>query len=120
MVDVLILAESTVDPVELIGQLSSNGRAYRSMRVPHQRIQIYHGYAIETFVDWVRDEDRLCLRRFQAPGEPEIILGAVHLASGLQLERAERKAEAAHSLGRFGKLSAIKNMPEQSLSVTLT
>src|SRR6185312_10521137 len=57
-------------------------------------IQIYVGYETETFADWVRDEARLCLRRFQAPGHPEIILGAVHLVSGLRRERSERKAEA--------------------------
>ena len=94
-VDILILAESSANPVELVERLSSGGRTYRPMPIPHDLIQIYAGYDTETFTDWVRDEPRLCLRRFQAPGRPEVILGAVHLVSGVRLDRSERKAEAA-------------------------
>jgi exonuclease III len=95
-VDVLILTESRADPAILIDRLSSNGRTYRAMPLPHSRIQIYAGYPSEVFADWARDDlDRLCLRRFQPPGHPEILLAAVHLVSGLHRERSERKSEAA-------------------------
>ena len=93
-IDVVILAESSVAPEELVGLLSSHGRIYRPMPMPHRCIQIYAGYAVDAFAAWSRDSDRLCLRRFHAPGHPEILLGSVHLASGLHRDRSERKSKA--------------------------
>lgn len=64
------------------------------MPFPHEHIQVYAGFSQEFFLDWQRDQGRLCLRRVKAPGYPEIILGTLHLASGLYLERSERKSKA--------------------------
>lgn len=93
-IDVLILVETSVIPNILIDLLSSRGRPYHAMPVPHKYVQIYAGFPPNFFLDWNRDQGRLCLRRVQAPGHPEIILGALHLASGLHLERSERKSGA--------------------------
>jgi endonuclease/exonuclease/phosphatase (EEP) superfamily protein YafD len=93
-VDVLILAESSVDRDELLGHLGSQGRPYVALPVPHYLIEIFAGYPEGCFPDWARDEGRLCLRKFKAPGHVEILLGAVHLVSGLHRERPERKDES--------------------------
>jgi hypothetical protein len=93
-VDILILAESSIVPDELVGKLSSRGRRFSTMPIPHDSIQVYAGFSPDAYLDWVGDVGRLCLRRFQAPGHPEIILGSLHLASGLHLERTERKTGA--------------------------
>jgi exonuclease III len=93
-VDVLILAESSCDPKLLVDRLSTTGRIYHPMPLPHKRLQVFAGYSAESF-RWSREYDRLCLLGFQVPGHPEMILGAVHLASGLHLERSERHSKAA-------------------------
>jgi len=93
-VDVVILAESSCDPKRLVDRLSSAGRIYRPWSIIHKRFQVFAGYAVEVFRG-PRDHDRLCLLDFQAPGHPEIILAAIHLESGLRLERTERKDLAA-------------------------
>jgi len=93
-VDVLILVESSIDRNELAIRLGAGGRAYGAMPIPHDRVEIFAGYPTDCFLGWVRDEGRLCLRRLKFPGHDEILLGAVHLASGLYRERAERKDDA--------------------------
>lgn len=93
-VDVAILAESSVDRSELLDRLATAGRTYSAIPIPHDWIEIYAGYPGDCFLDWARDEGRLCLRRLKVPGRVEILLGAVHLTSGLHSERPERKSEA--------------------------
>jgi len=93
-VDVVILAESSVDRAELLGHLGADGRTYSSLPIPHEWIEIFAAYPADCFLDWNRDEGRLCLRRFKVPGRVDILLGAVHLVSGLHRERSERKSEA--------------------------
>jgi hypothetical protein len=93
-VDVAILAESSVDRAGLINQLGSDGRSFSGLAIPHEWIEIFAGYPADCFLDYVRDEGRLCLRRLKVPGRVDILLGAVHLVSGLHRERSERKAEA--------------------------
>src|SRR5688500_9749557 len=93
-VDVLILVESSVDRDELLGHLGSQGRPYVSLPKAHDLIKVFAGYPEGCFLDPVRDERRLCLRQFKVPGHDEILLGAVHLVSGLQRERPERKDDS--------------------------
>jgi hypothetical protein len=93
-IDVLILAESSIDPGLLGERLGAQGRSYVTPHAPHNRLKLFAGYPDGCFRDWARDEERLCLRRFKVAGHPEILIGAVHLVSGLHRERAERKAES--------------------------
>jgi endonuclease/exonuclease/phosphatase family metal-dependent hydrolase len=94
-VDVVILAESSCEPRRLVDHLSSAGRIYHPMPFAHERLQVFAGYSAETFRWSSGVYDRLCLLGLQFPGQPEMILGAVHLASGLHLERSERYSKAA-------------------------
>lgn len=95
-VDIVILAESSIDRGDLLNRLEAHGRPWSAPRVPHPWIEILAGYPPDGFVDWARDEGRLWLRKFKVPGRVEILLGAVHLVSGLHRERSERKPEADH------------------------
>jgi Endonuclease/Exonuclease/phosphatase family len=95
-IDVVILAESSCDPKLLVERLSSAGRIYSSLPLPlpTERFQFFAGYTGEV-VRGFHDHNRLYLVDFQAPGHPSIILGAVHLESGLHLERTERHSRCA-------------------------
>jgi exonuclease III len=95
-IDVVILAESSCDPKVLVDRLCSAGRTYHPLPLPspYQRFQFFAGYTDEVVRD-SRDHNRLYLLDFQAPGHPNIILGAVHLESGLHLERTERHSRSA-------------------------
>ena len=90
LVDVVILAEASVDDSALLPLLGRGGRPYHPMPIPHDWIKIYAGYPSAFFLDWQSDEGRLCLRKIQFPGHDEIILGSLHLPSGLHAERSER------------------------------
>ncbi len=89
-VDVVILAEASVADEALTSLLSRGGRSYHPMPIPHDWIKIFAGYPPAFFLDWESDEGRLCLRKIQFPGQYEIILGSLHLPSGLHSERSER------------------------------
>ena len=89
-VDVVILAESSVSDRVLLLLLRQGGRPYSQLPIPHERIKIFAGYPPDFFLDWENDEDRLCFRKVRFPGTDEILLGALHLASGLHSERSER------------------------------
>lgn len=115
-VDVVVLVETRIDPSILSYRLEEAGRPFSVPRVPHPdragvseiradtnkrwaRFEVLAGYLSACFVDWARDEDRIRLRKFKVPGRVEILLGAIHLPSGLHLERSERKS-AADSVAR--------------------
>src|SRR5947209_6685928 len=51
-VDVVILAESSVDRIGLLGRLGTAGRAYCVPPVPHDWIEVFAGYPADCFVDW--------------------------------------------------------------------
>ncbi len=93
-IDVIILAESSCEPKRLIDRLSSGGRTYHQTPLVNPRFQIFSGYADDVFRD-PREYDRLCLLNFEAPGHPEMILGVVHMVSGLHHDRSERQSKAA-------------------------
>jgi hypothetical protein len=96
MVDVVILAESMIDRESLLDRLKAAGRPYSVPRIPHPngRIEVLAGYPSDCFIDWARDQDRMWLRRFRVPGRVEILLGAVHLISGVHRDRLERRTAA--------------------------
>ena len=75
LVDVAILAESSVDRTQLIGRLGAAGRTFSGLPIPHPWIEIFAGYPAACFLDYVRDEGRLCLRRLKVPGRVDILLG---------------------------------------------
>ena len=91
-VDVVILAEASVNDEVLVPLLGAGHRRFNPMPIPHDWIKIYAGYPPEFFLDWTNDEGRLCLRTIRFPGheDQEIILGSLHLASGVFSERSER------------------------------
>jgi hypothetical protein len=91
-VDVVILAESRINRGSLLNRLEAAGGPYSIPRIPHPDglIEILAGYPSDCFSDWARDEERMWLRKFRVPGRVDILLGAVHLVSGLRLERSER------------------------------
>jgi len=93
-IDILILAEFKIDCGEMLRHLRDRGMSFSTPAVPHNRIEIFAGYPEDCFVNWARDEDRILLRRFKAPGYVEFLLGAVHLVSGTHHERSERMNEA--------------------------
>ena len=93
-IDVVILAEASVEDANLLARLDAGGRAFRAMPAPNKYMKIYAGYPDGFFSGWNRDEGRLCLRGINFPDYPEIILGAVHLKSGLHSERSERREHA--------------------------
>jgi len=93
-IDVVILAEASVDDPSLLVRFNAGDRTFRAMPTPHKYIKIYAGYPDGFFSGWNRDEGRLCLRGLNFPDHPEIILGALHLKSGRYAERAERREHA--------------------------
>jgi hypothetical protein len=60
-VDVAILVESTVDRDDLIDRLGAAGPSFSGLPIPHQWVEIFAGYPADCFLDYVRDEGRLCL-----------------------------------------------------------
>jgi hypothetical protein len=84
-VDILILAESKIPEVKLLGALNSNiERIYLSPFNPSSKLSFFFRYPSES-ISLVSDEGGVAIRRINPPIGADILLVALHLPSKLHM-----------------------------------
>lgn len=79
-VDVIILAESSLIPSEVMNSLNKSGAAYRRMRILCEHIELYARFD-QKFLKPIQEENRFGVYRLSLPLCEEILLVAGHLES---------------------------------------
>jgi hypothetical protein len=109
-VDIIALAESTVEPDDLLGILRNTEPAYNIPPVQHERFVVltrFPGHHLAAF----RSHDRLSVRRLLLPGRKEVLFALIHFydrmtydreaqyskCAGVRLTLTEAEKEAGHS-----------------------
>ncbi len=90
--DLVILAESKVDPGLILEALNEEGTRFESTHFPGDRFQIFSRFPARYLVPF-QDESRMSVHRLQLPGRMEILVGVIHFH-----DRRNKKPEEQHSL----------------------
>ena len=93
-VDILVLAETTVDADVLLSELRLSDPAYDRPDFQHYRFQIFTrfpGHLLEPF----KDDDRVSIRKLKFPGKLEILLAAIHFYDRRNHDRSSQHTKAA-------------------------
>lgn len=92
--DIIILAESKIDPAKIILALNENSSAYRfSPTVLCDRLQFFSKFDGSLFGPILYESDKTSLRRVSLPGRQQIILAATHLPSKINFSDASQSFE---------------------------
>jgi hypothetical protein len=94
-VDVLILAECTIEPAVMLNTLNQKNRPNFHLTTSNcDRIVIYTRFPSK-FLRPLKETSRISIRRLTLPAQTEVLLVAVHLPSRYRWERDDLRGECA-------------------------
>ena len=105
-VDILILAECTIIPTELIQELKLVDAEYTEVFNPTERLRMYLRFDPH-YVDAIEDSGNAMIRRVALPNAPDFLVVAVHLPSKLHLTGDDQLVESIHLRRRIDRAETV-------------